>query len=99
MLLGGFQGKGLDALGMVTAQTPFPPLICLILIPFFRPSMSKRKDIPGIITYTRHRWDCFVLSYNYYHYSHYFHQYYASAYLLPLHLKMSFFRFHSIPCM
>lgn len=69
MLLGGFQGKGLCALGMVTAQTPFPPLplICLILIPFFRPSMSKRKDIPGIITYKRHRWDCFVFSYNYYH--------------------------------
>lgn len=25
MLLGGFQGKGLFALGMVTAQTPSPP--------------------------------------------------------------------------
>ena len=58
MLLGGFQGKGLCALGMVTAQTPSPPLICVILIPFFRPSMSKRKDIPGIMTYTRQPTQC-----------------------------------------
>lgn len=37
MLLGGFQGKGLCALGMVTAQTPFPPLNLFNFNPVFSP--------------------------------------------------------------
>ena len=37
MLLGGFQGKGLFALGMVTAQTPSPPLPLINFNPVFSP--------------------------------------------------------------